>query len=120
MNLIIGKVEVLPKASNTPNGNEIAIPKIASNQVRAKPPYIEEPGTMIKLSEDPPRINNIKIATATVHVINKFFFASFELAMEGETETNIHKKNNKILTCLNTGNVNPTTARTSAPYKKYD
>jgi hypothetical protein len=36
--LIIGKLEVRPKASMTPKGKDIAIPKNAKTQVKAKPP----------------------------------------------------------------------------------
>ena len=36
--LITGKVEVLPKARITPNGNDKAIPKNAMTHVNAKPP----------------------------------------------------------------------------------
>ena len=59
--LIIGKLDVLPKASMTPNGKDIAIPKNAKTQVKANPPYIEEPGTTIRVSEVPPLISKIKI-----------------------------------------------------------
>ena len=36
--LIIGKVEVLPSASITPKGKDMAMPKNARTQVNAKPP----------------------------------------------------------------------------------
>ena len=102
---IIGNVDVLPNASITPNGNDIAIPKKASSQVKANPPYIEDPGTTIKLSEVPPLMRSTIMAVATVQVINKLLAVSFELATVGATVTRIQNKNNSNLTCLMTGRV---------------
>ena len=63
---IIRIIEMLTssKASITPNGNDIAIPKKASSQVKANPPYIEDPGTTIKLSEVPPLMRSTIMAVA--------------------------------------------------------
>ena len=86
--LIIGNFEVLPSANKTPNGEESKTPKKARIQVKAKPPYIEEPGTSIKVSELPPRIKKSIIAIESDQTINKFFEFSLELDMYGETDTN--------------------------------
>ena len=108
--LIIGKLEVRPKASMTPKGKDIAIPKNAKTQVKAKPPQIEEPGTTIRVSEVPPLISKIKIVIATDQTINKLLADSLEFAIVGATEIKIHNRKKSSFNCLSTGSEKTTTA----------
>jgi|TARA_B110000914_G_scaffold220485_1_gene230636 hypothetical protein len=114
--LITGSFEVLPNARITPNGNEIAIPKKANNHVNVNPPYIDEPGTTIKDSDEAPLIRKISITTAAVQTIDRFFTDSFELAIVGAIDINIQVIKNNIFNCLSTGVNNITTDKNNNPY----
>lgn len=113
--LITGSFDVLPRANITPKGKEIAIPKNAINHVNVNPPYIEDPGTTIRDSDDAPLISNMRIKTVTLHTIDRFFADSFELAIVGATETKSQVIKNKIFNCRNTGRKKITTVRRSIP-----
>ena len=113
--LITGNLEVRPKANRTPKGKDIAIPKNANNHVSVNPPYIEDPGTTISDSEEAPLISNMRINTATLQTIERFFADSLELAIVGATEIKSHVMKNNIFNCLSTGRKKITTERTNIP-----
>tara|TARA_B000000477_G_scaffold91553_1_gene78371 strand:- start:49 stop:438 length:390 start_codon:yes stop_codon:yes gene_type:complete len=113
--LIIGNLEVLPNARTTPKGKEIAIPKNAISQVSVNPPYMEDPGTIIKDSEDAPLISNIRIKTVTVQTIERFRADSLEFATVGAIETSNHVIKNSSFNCLNTGRKNTTAVKANIP-----
>ena len=98
----IGNFEFLPNANKTPRGNETYVPKIASNQVKEKPPNILEPGTTIPVSEAPPLSKNVRVTSATAHTINRLLLHCEEVDTAGTTTENKAIKRRQVF--ANIGN----------------
>ena len=95
--LIIGNFEFLPNANKTPSGNDTYVPKIASNQVKEKPPKILEPGTTIPVSDAPPLRRKVRVTNATAHTIKRLLLPCDEVDTAGTTTENKVIKSKQVL-----------------------